>query len=209
MLTIALSKGRLLDPTVEVFRRAGIEVPDDILNSRRLTAEDSAGRYRFLLVKPMDLPTYVEYGIAAAGVCGRDVLLEVEPDLHQPLDLGFGRCRLVLAGKVGDTVERHNLLSNTRVATKYPRMAEKFFRSLGLPAEVIFLSGSVELAPGLGLADTIVDLVETGRTLRENGLEVLEVIAETTARLVVNRASFHVSQAEVRNLTSRLREALS
>ncbi len=208
MLTVALSKGRLLDQTVEFLRAAGIEVPDDIHSSRRLIAPEVSGRYRFLLVKPMDLPTYVEYGVAAAGICGRDVLMEVSPDLHQPLDLGFGRCRLVLAGKAADTAGNHNLLSTTRVATKYPRVAEGFFRSRGLPAEVIYLSGSVELAPNLGLADAIVDLVETGRTLAENGLVVLEEIAESSARVVVNRASFHIQYAEVQEFLGILRRAL-
>ncbi len=208
MLTVALAKGRLLDKTIEFLARGGIEVPEDILASRRLIAPDAAGRYRFLLVKPMDLPTYVEYGVAAAGICGRDVLLEVTPDVHQPLDLGFGRCRLVLAGKSGDSVGNHNLLSTTRVATKYPRVAEGFFRSRGLPAEVIFLSGSVELAPNLGLAETIVDLVETGRTLAENGLVILEEIAESSARVVVNRASFHIQYAEIQEFLGNLRKAL-
>ena len=208
MLTVALSKGRLLDKTVELLAHAGIEVPEDLLSSRRLIAPDRAGSYRFLLVKPMDLPTYVEYGVAGAGICGRDVLMEVSPDLHQPLDLKFGRCRLVLAGKAGDTVENHNLLSTTRVATKYPRVAERFFRGRGMPAEVIYLSGSVELAPNLGLAETIVDLVETGRTLAENGLTVLEVIAESSARVVINRASFHTQYNELQEFLGRLRNAL-
>jgi len=209
MLTVALSKGRLLEPTVAFLARAGIHVPDDILTSRRLIAPDASQQYRFLLVKPMDLPTYVEYGVAAAGICGRDVLLEVEPDVHQPLDLGFGRCRLVLAGKAGEVTENHNLLSTARVATKYPRTAERYFRAQGLPVEVIFLSGSVELAPNLDLADTIVDLVETGRTLRENGLEVIEEIAESTARVVVNRASFHLQHEEVQEFLRCLRKAMT
>jgi len=208
MLTVALSKGRLLEPTVELLARAGIRVPEGILDSRRLIAPDEDGRYRFLLVKPMDLPTYVEYGVAAAGICGRDVLLEMQPDLHQPLDLGFGRCALVVAGKAGGAAETGNLLSTTRVATQYPRTAERYFRSRGLPVEVITLSGSVELAPNLGLADTIVDLVETGRTLKENGLEILEHIADSSARVVVNRASFHVRHDEVRAFLEALRGAL-
>ena len=208
MFTVALSKGRLLEPTVEFLSRAGIQVPEEILSSRRLIAPDATGCYRFLLVKPIDLPTYVEYGVAAAGICGRDILMEVSPDLHQPLDLGFGRCRLVLAGKPGDTVEKHNLLSTTRVATRYPRMTERFFRGRGLPAEVIYLTGSVELAPNLDLAETIVDLVQTGQTLRENGLEILEEIAESTARVVINRASFHIQQAAVQEFLRRLRKAL-
>ncbi len=208
MLTIALAKGRLLDKTVEFLARAGIEVPEDILSSRRLIASDACGKHRFLLVKPMDLPTYVEYGIAAAGICGRDVLMEVSPDVHQPLDLKFGRCRLVLAGKPGGAGENHNLLSTARVATKYPRVTERFFRSRGIATEVIYLSGSVELAPNLGLADSIVDLVETGRTLAENGLVVLEEIAESSARVVINRASFHIQYSEIQEFLGKLRLAL-
>ncbi len=208
MLTVALSKGRLLEPSVDFLARAGLQVPEDILTSRRLIAPGAGGQYQFMLVKPMDLPTYVEYGVAAAGICGQDVLLEVAPDLHQPLDLGFGRCRLVLAAKSCEAVESHNLLSTTRVATKYPRVAERFFRSRGLPVEVVTLSGSVELAPNLGLADTIVDLVETGRTLEENGLEVLEEVAQCTARVVINRAAFHMQQEEVQRFLERLRKAL-
>ncbi len=208
MLTIALSKGRLLDKTVEFLARAGIEVPEDILTSRRLIAPDACRKHQFLLVKPMDLPTYVEYGIAAAGICGRDVLMEVSPDVHQPLDLKFGGCRLVLAGKPEGAAENHNLLSTARVATKYPRVTERFFRSRGIPTEVIYLSGSVELAPNLGLADTIVDLVETGRTLAENGLVVLEEIAESSARVVINRASFHIQHSEIQEFLGKLRQAL-
>lgn len=207
MLTVALSKGRLLQPTVDFLARAGIRVPEDILTSRRLIAPDSTDAYQFLLVKPMDLPTYVEYGVAAAGICGRDVLLEIMPDIHEPLDLGFGRCRLVLAGHAR-TTENHNLLSTTRVATKYAGITERYFRSRGLPAEVIFLSGSVELAPNIGLAENIVDLVETGTTLRENGLTVLDEIAESTARVVVNRASFHTQQKAVQEFLGTLRKAL-
>jgi len=209
LLTVALSKGRLLEPTVDFLSRAGIEVPDDILCSRRLIASDATGSYRFLLVKPMDLPTYVEYGVAAIGICGRDVLLEVEPDLHQPLDLGFGRCRVVLAGKKDDRAGNHNLLSTTRVATKYPRIAEKYFRSRGLPVEVIYLTGSVELAPNLELAEKIVDLVETGRTLEANDLQIVDEIVESSARVVVNRASFHVQHAEVKEFLSKLKKALA
>jgi ATP phosphoribosyltransferase len=209
MLTVALSKGRLLDPTIQFLATAGIEVPDDILGSRRLLAPDRSGAYQFLLVKPMDLPTYVEYGVAAAGICGRDVLLEVGADLHQPLDLGYGRCRLVLAGRASDSAANHNLLSTARVATKYPRITERFFRGRGLPAEVIYLSGSVELAPNLGLADTILDIVDTGRTLADNGLVVLEEVAQSTACVAINRASFHLQQAEVSGFLSKLRGALS
>lgn len=208
MLTVALSKGRLLEPTVGFLARAGIQVPEDLLSSRRLIAPDSSGSYQFLLVKPMDLPTYVEYGAAAAGICGRDVLLETTPDVHQPLDLGFGQCRLVLAGHARDSSPNHNMLSTTRVATKYPGVTERYFRSRGLPAEVIFLSGSVELAPNIGLAENIVDLVETGATLRANGLAVLDEIADSTACVIVNRASFHMQQRAVQEFLATLRKAL-
>jgi ATP phosphoribosyltransferase len=209
LLTLALAKGRLLEPAVELLRKADIVVPEDIFSSRRLLSPDPSGCFQFLLVKPMDLPTYVEYGVAAAGICGRDVLLETLADLHQPLDLGIGRCRLVLAGTVQGAETKGNLLSNTRVATSFPRVTERFFRSQGVPAEVIYLSGSVELAPGLGLADKVVDLVETGRTLKENGLKILEEIAHSSARVVVNRAAFHLQHLEVQNLLARLRKVIS
>jgi ATP phosphoribosyltransferase len=206
VLTLALAKGRLLEPAVTFLRQADIQIPEDIFSSRKLLSPDPTGSYQFLLVKPMDLPTYVEYGVAAVGICGRDVLLETAPDLHQPLDLGIGRCRLVLAGRANSIESNRNLLSNTRVATKFPRVTERYFRAQGIPAEVIYLSGSVELAPGLGLADKVVDLVETGRTLRENGLEVLEEIAKSSARVVVNRAAFHLQHTEIQNLLSQLRK---
>jgi ATP phosphoribosyltransferase len=209
MFTVALAKGRLLDLSVEFLARAGIHVPDDILSSRRLIAADASGRYQFLLVKPVDLPTYVEYGVAEAGICGRDIILEMSPDVHQPLDLGFGHCRLVLAGKPGKgNGEDHNLISTTRVATKYPRVTEHFFRSRNLPVEIVYLSGSVELAPNLGLADTIVDLVETGRTLNENGLEVMEEIFQSSARVIINRASFYTRHDRVREFLVSLRKVL-
>ncbi|NWG14822.1 MAG: ATP phosphoribosyltransferase [Acidobacteria bacterium] len=187
---------------------AGILVPEEILSSRRLIAGDAGDRCRSILVKPMDLPTHVGYGVAVAAICGRDVLLEIDPDLHQPLDLGFGRCTLVLAGRSGLSVSRSNVLSTARMAAKYPRITERYFRSRGLPVKAICLSGRVELAPNLGFADTVVDPVETGRTLRGNGLEVHERIAESGARLVVNRAGFHVRHAEIQELLGALRKML-
>ena len=158
-------------------------------------------------VKDMDVPTYVEYGVADCGVVGRDVLLETASDVYQPLDLGFGRCRLVLARPSGAGDYRR--ASSVRVATKYPRVASAFFLERGLSAEVVRLAGSVELAPGLGLADCIVDVVETGRTLAENGLEVVEEVAASSARLVVNRASYHSRRDEVARLVDTLRGAAS
>jgi ATP phosphoribosyltransferase len=204
-LTIALSKGRMQDESLALFARAGILVDEEERNSRKLLISSRDGDYNFVFVKPGDVPTYVEYGVADAGICGRDVLLESGADVHEPLDLRLGRCRIAVAGKREVLGAGYNLLATVRVATKYPRIATTYFHERGVPIEVIPLSGSVELAPLLGLSDRIVDLVETGRTLQENGLEVIDVITESTARLIVNRASFHLKTMRV----SRMIEALA
>ena len=156
----------------------------------------------FLFVKDADVPTYVEYGAADCGIAGRDVLMEAGSDVYEPLDLGFGRCRLVVARPRGGP-DPHRA-STVRVATKYPRVASAHFLARGQSVEVVKLAGSVELAPGLGLADCIVDVVETGRTLEENGLEAVEEVASSSARLIVNRASYHARRAEVATLLESL-----
>lgn len=204
-LVLALAKGRLMDRAVERLQAAGIHIAD--LDSRKLRVSDADGRYDFLLVKPADVPIYVEYGAADAGICGRDVLMEAEPDVYEPLDLGFGYCRLVVAGRAGATQGDYTARSTVRIATKYPLTAQRFFHGRGVPVEVIQLSGSIELAPLVGLSDHIVDLVETGTTLRDNGLEILDVIAESTARLIVNRAAFATKRAAVTRLMETLRAA--
>ncbi|MFN7624429.1 MAG: ATP phosphoribosyltransferase, partial [Acidobacteriota bacterium] len=165
--------------------------------------------YNFVFVKPGDVPTYVEYGVADAGICGRDVLLESGANVHEPLDLQLGRCRIAVAGRRELLGEDYNLLATVRVATKYPKIATAYFHEKGVPIEVIPLSGSVELAPLLGLSDRIVDLVETGRTLKENGLEVIDVITESTARLIVNRASFHLKMRQVSQMIEALTRVIS
>ena len=203
-LTIALSKGRMQEQSLELFARAGIMVDEEELNSRRLLIRSRDERYNFVFVKPGDVPTYVEYGVADAGICGRDVLLESGADVHEPLDLQLGRCRIAVAGRRELLGKDYNLLATVRVATKYPKIATDYFHARGVPIEVIPLSGSVELAPLLGLSDRIVDLVETGRTLRENGLEVIDVITESTARLIVNRASFHLKMEQVGQMVEAL-----
>jgi ATP phosphoribosyltransferase len=205
-LTVALAKGRLQTEVLKLFARAGTQLSPDHLNSRRLLLEDEQGEYSFVLVKPADVPVYVEYGVADAGVCGLDVLLERAADLHQPLDLGIGYCRMVVAGKRDESLTSH--FSSLRIATKYPRIATDFFQRRAIPVEIIELSGSIELAPLLGLADRIVDLVETGRTLDDNGLEIKDQIMESTARLVVNRASFQLKRAAMLVMLERLRNAL-
>jgi ATP phosphoribosyltransferase len=207
--TIAISKGRLQDESLALFGGAGVAIPNDALESRRLLVDDETGHYSFMFVKPADVPVYVEYGVADAGICGRDVLMESSPDVHEPLDLGFGRCSLVLAGKPESKDEGYNPLATARVATKYPRVTADYFSRRGVPVEIIVLSGSVELAPVLGLSRHIVDLVETGRTLRDNGLVVIDRIFESTARLIVNRASYHLKRETALGLIKLLREALA
>lgn len=201
-LTVALSKGKLLAGTESLFRRAGLAFP--AADGRKLIAERNG--LRFLFVKDGDVPTYVEYGIADCGVAGRDVLLESGSDVYEPLDLGFGRCRLVVARLRGSGLD-YRRAASVRVATKYPRVAAAHFLGRGVSAEVVRLQGSVELAPGLGLADCIVDVVETGRTLEENGLEPVEQVAESSARLIVNRASYHARREAMAGLTDALRKA--
>jgi ATP phosphoribosyltransferase len=205
MLTIAIAKGRMQNDALELLRRAGVSVSAEALASRRLAVEDETGRFRFVFVKPSDVPVYVEHGIADCGVVGRDDLLETEADVLQPLDLKIARCRIAVAARDDAYTGRAGVL---HVATKYPRIAAAHFGSLGVPVEIIELSGSVELAPVLGLSDCIVDLVETGRTLEENGLRVVETITDSTARLVVNRASYQLKAAEVGALISELSSVL-
>jgi ATP phosphoribosyltransferase len=200
-LTIAVSKGRLQGEALQLFANLGFRLVDSG-DSRCLALEDESGRYRFIFIKSVDLPVYVEHGIADCGIVGRDVLLEAEADLLQPLTLAIGRCQIVIAARTDAAKNDHTML---RVATKYPRIAARHFGARGQPVEIIQLSGSVELAPVLGLAHCIVDLVETGRTLRENGLSIVEVIAESSARLVVNRASYHLKARVVRELVVNLR----
>ena len=206
MLVIALCKGRFLDPSLEMLARAGIRFSDDVATSRKLIFESEDQRHRAVLVKPADVPVYVEHGIADCGIVGRDVLLESEADVLLPLDLGIARCRLVVAATDPTVITR--AFGMLRVATKYSRIASSHFGARGIPVEIIPLSGSVELAPALGLSDAIVDLVETGRTLKENGLTVVEVITESTGRLVVNRASYQLKAVEIARLTNALKNAL-
>lgn len=202
MITIAIAKGRMLDDAIALLLAAGIQLDADEMASRKLAIADDTGSFNFIFVKPADVPVYVEHGIADCGIVGRDVLLETEADVLLPLDLGIAKCRLVVAAIDPKVVTRS--FGMLRVATKYSRLARAHFGSRGIPVEIIPLSGSVELAPVLGLANAIVDLVETGRTLRENGLSVVEVITESTGRLVVNRASYQLKADEVGRLIAAL-----
>ncbi len=201
-LTVALSKGKLLAGAADLFRRAGVPFPDE--PGRRLVAEHDG--LRFLFVKDADVPTYVEYGVADCGIAGRDVLLEAGSDVYEPLDLGFGRCRLVVARPRDAHGDPRS--SALRVATKYPRVATNYFLERGVSVEVVRLAGSVELAPGLGLSDCIVDVVETGGTLEANGLVAVEEVAASSARFIVNRASYHAHREAVAALMEKLRQAV-
>jgi ATP phosphoribosyltransferase len=204
-LTLALPKGRLLRPALDLLRRAGVEgVPAD--ESRRLLFIDMSGRLRFLILKPVDVPTYVEYGAADVGIVGKDILAEQEPDVYEPLDLGFGRCRLVVA-EPRELRERDDpsKWSWVRVATKYPNLTRGYFSERGIQVEVVRLDGSIELAPLAGLAERVVDLVQSGETLRANGLVEVAEILTSTARLIVNRAAQKTAYQPVTRFLEDLR----
>lgn len=208
-LIVALPKGRLLEPACGLFRALGW--PCELGNGSRqllVTETNETGGadrpMRFMLVKAADVPVYVEYGAADLGIVGQDMLWESGRDVYEPLQLDFGHCRLVVAGAPSQRGRNLRLATGLRVATKYPHLAQSHFRRQGLSVEIIPLSGSVELAPLAGLADLLVDLVETGRTLRENGLVELEEIVSLQATLIVNRVSHRLRLAEIRDLLSDL-----
>jgi ATP phosphoribosyltransferase len=202
-ITIAVPKGRVTRALAPFFERAGIDPAPLLADDRTLIRESADHGVRFLLLKPDDVPTYVEYGTAELGVSGRDVLRERRYDLYQPLDLDVGRCRMVVAGLPNATVP-----AVPRVATKYPRTAAEHFATLGIQAEIIYVQGSVELAPLVGLADLIVDLVESGATLRDNGLVERETIASVSSVLVANPSLYKLRHAEIAPLVERLRHAV-
>ena len=207
MLRIALPTGRILKQAQAFFEAAGYAPSEPLPETRKLTLHSQCGRVEYLLVKPVDAPLYIEQGVADLGVCGKDVLMEAEADLLEPLDLGFSKCRMVVAGKPELERKLDNLLSPVRVASKFPRVAQHYFRKKGVPCTVFKLTGSVEIGAVLGLSHYIVDIVETGTTLKENGLVVLEEIAQCSARLAVNRAAWYARREEVRELVENLKQA--
>jgi ATP phosphoribosyltransferase len=207
-LRIALPKGRMMDDALGLWERIGSGPSAEDLSSRKLILPSEDGRFEFLPVKNQDVPTYVEWGAADAGVVGLDVLLEHPSDVLHPLDLGFGRCRLAVAAPEWIPYPQLPGSETPRVATKYVETARRFFGSRGVQVEVIRISGSVEIAPLLGLAHWIVDLVETGRTLADNGLTVREDVLTTSARLIVNRASHKLRLEEHQRLISELESVL-
>jgi len=207
-LTLALPKGRLLDPALALL--GGMGVKGLGADSRRLLLADEALGLRFIFLKPADVPTYVEYGAADLGIVGKDILLEQERDVYEPVDLGFGFCRLVVA-EPKELWERDDPAkwSWVRVATKYPTLTERYFSARGIQVEIVRLDGSIELAPLVGLAERIVDLVQSGETLRANGLVEVAEILTSTARLIVNRASLKTAHARVNALIHAMRQEVS
>ncbi|HET9593427.1 MAG TPA: ATP phosphoribosyltransferase [Solirubrobacterales bacterium] len=207
-LKLAVPRGALLGETLDLLDAAGVDTAEARSDSRSLIFETSG--MTLVTMRPSDVPTYVEAGAADVGITGKDVLLEQsDRPVYELLDLGYGRCRMVLAGRVGSDRlgESARSLGMMRIATKYPRIAERYFESTGRQIELIEVKGSVELAPLVGLGDGIVDLVATGRTLEENELEVREEIVECTARFVANRVAHKLRAAEIDALTEKLREA--
>ncbi len=205
-LLIALSKGRILRDTLPLLARAGIEPTIDPENSRKLLIETTVPGVRLVVLRATDVPTYVEYGAADIGVAGKDVLMEHGGQhLYEMLDLGIARCRLMVAGLADRAPERGTL----RVATKFVNIARRYFAERGLQVETIKLYGSMELAPLAGLADLIVDLVDTGNTLRANGLVPRETIADISARLIVNRASMKMQHHRICDLLTRLETTIA
>lgn len=208
-ITIAIPKGRILEESVELFSRIGIDCTELLGKSRKLIFENEAQRMRYMIVRATDVPTYVEYGSADLGIVGKDTLLEQEKDVYEPLDLKFGYCRMMVAEPAGlardDDPSRW---SNIRIATKYPHITEKYFAAKGVQVEIIKLYGSIELAPLVGLSERIVDLVSTGETLKQNGLVEVETIAEITTRLIVNRASLKTKQERISAIIEGLEKNL-
>jgi len=208
-VTIALPKGKLLDPSIKIFDRLGL-IPEEIKDTgRRLIFESKGHSLTYMVVRPSDVPTYVEYGAADIGIVGKDMLLEQERDLYELLDLHFGHCKVVVAGPRGSGKSyKDGKVVKIRVATKYPRITERYFGGRGINADIIKLYGSIELAPLVGLSHVIVDLISTGRTLKENNLEVIDTVADSTARLVANRASLKLKFHRISEIVEELRKVI-
>jgi ATP phosphoribosyltransferase len=209
-LTIALSKGRIFEQAMPLLAAGGIHAAEDPERSRKLILDTNDPRVKLVIIRASDVPTYVEYGAADLGIAGKDVLLEHGGDgLYEPLDLGIARCRMMVAGKPDARLDGRTDRHRQRIATKYVRSAQRHFAAKGQQVEIIKLYGSMELAPLVGLADLIVDLVESGNTLQANGLVPLEHICDISSRLVVNKASWKMKHGRVMALLEALRGAVA
>ena len=205
-INIALPKGRLGEKAYDIFEAIGYGCPSIHEGGRKLIFENEENGVRYFWVKPSDVAVYVERGAADIGVVGKDILLEQSSDVYELLDLGMGKCRMAVAGVKGERPDGGHTL---RVATKFPNIAREFYRKQSREIDIIELHGSIEIAPILKMSDVIVDIVETGATLRENGLEVVEPIAQVSARLIVNAASLKLRKQEIEGLAARLEEEIA
>ena len=203
-VTIALPKGKLFGLSAELLKKVGWTAEGLHEKSRKLVITNEEARLKFIITKTADVPTYVEYGAADIGIIGKDVILESGKDVYELLDLGFGKCRLMMAVPKDKRRPRLEDYAHTRVATKFPRIAEKFFAAQGMQMEYIKLNGSIELAPIIGMSESIVDIVETGTTLRENNLEEIVTIMDATARLIANRVSYKLKFDRINGLVNDL-----
>jgi len=209
-LTIALPKGKLLEPSIRLFSKIGIKADGNLKKTRRLIFDAPKSNVKFLIVRATDVPTYVEYGAADIGIVGKDVLMEQGKDVYEPVDLKYGYCQIIIAKPEKEELFKgREGLSRLRIATKYPNITERYFSQKGAQAEIIKLYGSIELAPLTGLSDRIVDLISTGQTLKENGLVVVERVAESTARLIVNRASMKIKYKRIKEMVEDIKKAIA
>lgn len=203
MLNVALPKGRLGEKVYSMFEKAGYPCPSIKENNRKLIFENEEAGVRYFWVKPSDVAIYVERGAADIGVAGKDILLEYEPDIYELLDLKIGKCRMAVAAKKDF---RDNMGRTLKVATKFSNIAGNYYRSKGRDIDIIHLNGSIEIAPILGLSDVIVDIVETGTTLKENDLTVFDTVVPISARLISNKASYKFKSSEIDRLTQKIAE---
>ena len=208
-ITIALPKGKLFGLSADLLAKVGYTAEDLSEKSRKLVITNEEKKIKFIISKTADVPTYVEYGAADIGIIGKDVLLESGMDVYELLDLGFGRCHLMMAVHKDHKRPKLTDYAHTRVATKFPHIAEKFFNSKGMQMEYIKLNGSIELGPIVGLSESIVDIVETGKTLYENGLAPLEEIVPISARLIANKASFKFKGEALRKLCAQMERTMN
>ena len=205
MLNVALPKGRLGERVYDMFEKAGFPCPSIKENNRKLIFENAEKGVRYFWVKPSDVAIYVERGAADIGVAGKDILLEYEPEVYELLDLNTGKCRMAVAAPKGFSDNKRRTL---KVATKFSQIAADFYRKTGRDIDIIHLNGSIEIAPILGLSDVIVDIVETGTTLKENNLEVVETIVPISARLIANKSSFQFKGDQIERIRDSIREQL-
>ncbi|WP_418302113.1 ATP phosphoribosyltransferase [Lysinibacillus fusiformis] len=204
-LTIAMPKGRIFDEAYQMLLEAGFNLPEEVEMSRKLMIEIPEEKIRFILSKPMDVPVYVEHGVADIGIAGKDVLLEQQREVHELLDLKISNCYIASAGL--PNTEMNEIAP--RIATKYPNIAMKYYKGIGEQVEIIELNGSIELAPMIGLADRIVDIVSTGRTLKENGLVEYEFISAVSSRLIANPVSYRMKGERIIDLVRRLKKCVN